>query len=222
MSEKTHWNRREMAEKGFTFVFPYSEGLKRVRELLNTDYDPAVLWVWGTMQARAVIETLKACEREFGEKGQKVVYEALKKVGREVAEQMISSSKFEGMDEAELLSFFATIVNTIAYASIEKPWVESEERVGFDILWCPHQDVYSAFDCRVQRYFVQGMLEALREKYEKETGKKLKWQVKFETTIPAGADVCRFVIWRSESEDNEWEKYTELLNRKALNGKNIL
>jgi hypothetical protein len=56
---------------------------------------------------------------------------------------MFSKTRFEGIDEAELMSFFATIVNTIAYASIEKPWVESEERVGFDILWCPHQDVYS-------------------------------------------------------------------------------
>ncbi|WP_290624488.1 L-2-amino-thiazoline-4-carboxylic acid hydrolase [Archaeoglobus sp. UBA230] len=212
-----HWNREEMIEKEFIFEFPYKEGLKKVRKLLKTDYDPTVLWVWSTMQARAVIEILKSCEREFGEEGQRVVYEALKRVGREVVEQMISKTKFEGLNEMEAVSFFATLVNTIAYASVEKPWVEGDEVMGFDIIWCPHQDVYSAFDCRVQRYFVQGMLEALREKYEKETGRELTFQVKFEKTIPAGDDVCRFVIWKAEKEDiDEWERYTELLNRRAL------
>jgi len=211
----THWNRPEMVERGFKFEFPYKEGLKKVREVLETDYDSAALWVWGTMQARAVIEILKSCEREFGEKGQKAVYDALRKVGREVVEQMISETSFKGYSEAEIMSFFATIVNTVAYASIEKPWTESDDRFGFDILWCPHQDIYSAFDCRVQRYFVQGMLEALREKYEAETGKKLNFQLKFETTIPAGAEVCKFVIWKSEGED-EWERYTEYINRRAL------
>lgn len=211
-----HWERREMVDKGFKFSFPYQKGLERVRKVLKTDYDPAVLWVWGTMQARAVIEILKACEREFGEKGQRVVYDALKKVGREIVEQMLKDTEFGGMSEAEVMSFFATIVNTIVYASLEKPWFEGEKKLGFDILWCPHQDVYSAFDCRVQRYFVQGILEAFRDKFEENTGKQLKFQVRFETTIPAGADVCRFVMWESEEEENEWEKYTEYLNRRAL------
>ncbi len=96
----------------FKFEFPYKEGLKKVRDVLETDYDPAVLWVWGTMQARAVIEILKSCERGFGKKEQKVVYDALRKVEREVVEQMISETSFEGYSEAEIMSFFATLVNT--------------------------------------------------------------------------------------------------------------
>ncbi len=33
-----------------------------------------------------------------------------------------------------------TVINRIAYASLEEPTIDSEDQVGFDILWCPHQD----------------------------------------------------------------------------------
>ncbi len=208
-------HREEESWERFTFDFPYAEGLRRLREevLEKTDFDPAVLWVWGTMQARAVIEVLKACEREFGEEGQRVVREALVGVGREVGRQMMGELEPpEGLSEAEMASFFATVVNCIAYASLEEPSIDSEDEVSFHILWCPHQDVYSAFDCRVQRYFVQGMLEAVREK-----GMLEGWQVRFTQTIPAGADTCRFVLWRApDGERSRWEEYSEELERKAL------
>ncbi|MBC7229762.1 MAG: L-2-amino-thiazoline-4-carboxylic acid hydrolase [Actinobacteria bacterium] len=208
-------HREEESWERFTFEFPYAEGLRRLREevLEKTDFDPAVLWVWGTMQARAVIEVLKACEREFGEEGQRVVREALVEVGREVGRQMMGELEPpEGLSEAEMASFFATVVNCIAYASLEEPSIDSEDEVSFHILWCPHQDVYSAFDCRVQRYFVQGMLEAVREK-----GMLEGWQVRFTQTIPAGADTCRFVLWRAPGgERSRWEEYSEELERKAL------
>ena len=32
----------------------------------KTDFDPATLWQWGTMQAMALIETLKEVEKTFG------------------------------------------------------------------------------------------------------------------------------------------------------------
>lgn len=53
-----HWeNRREESWKDFKFKFPYEKGLRRLREevLRKTDFDPGVLWIWGTMQAMAVI-----------------------------------------------------------------------------------------------------------------------------------------------------------------------
>jgi hypothetical protein len=215
-----HWQRRDERKwSKFNFGLPYRRGFERLREVIEkTDYDPTVLWVWGTMQARAVIEVLKACEREFGEKGQKVVYESLRKVGREVAEQILEDvdfSELTDLREDEIMSFFATVVNRVAYASLEKPWIESSEKLGFDITWCPHQDVYAPFDCRVQRYIVQGMIDVLREKFKRERGHDLKFNIGFESTIPAGGEVCRFVMEKSDEED-KWEKYTEILNRKAL------
>jgi hypothetical protein len=212
----THWDsRKEEAWKDFKFNFPFEKGLKKLREevLEKTDFDPAVLWVWGTMQAMAVIQILKDCEREFGEKGQKVVNEALRKVGLDIGRQMMEGlERPEEISEAEIASFFATVVNCIAYASLEDPSIDSEDEVSFHILWCPHQDYYQAFDCRVQRYFVQGMLDALREK-----GWQKDWQVRFTQTIPAGADTCRFVICRAPDEEKtEWEHYSEQLERKAL------
>jgi hypothetical protein len=99
------------------------------------------------------------------------------------------------------------------YASLENPRIESADRISFDILWCPHQDHYSAFDCRIQRYLVQGMLDALFETGWVSPG----WQVKFTCTIPAGAKVCNFVLWRaSEQEQAEWEMYTRRLEQRAL------
>ncbi len=208
-------HREEESWSRFKFNFPYTEGLMRLREevLGKTDFDPSVLWVWGTMQAMAVIRVLKACEREFGEEGQRVVREALVEVGRDVGRQMMGGlERPEGMSDAEMASFFATVVNCVAYASLEKPSIDSEDEVSFHILWCPHQDCYSAFDCRVQRYFVQGMLEAVKER-----GLLEGWQVRFTQTIPAGADTCRFVLWRApDDEKSQWEKYSEQLERKAL------
>ncbi|MBC7254325.1 MAG: hypothetical protein H5T72_10220 [Actinobacteria bacterium] len=211
-----HYDRKDRDEwRGFKLGFPYREGLENLREkvLSNKEFDPAVLWVWGTMQATAVIEILKACEREFGERGQRVVKEALRGVGLEVGRQILEGVEWpEGMSEAEMASFYATVINCVAYASLEDPTIEGEDRVSFHILWCPHQDNYGAFDCRVQRYFVQGMLEALKER-----GWLTDWQVRFTRTIPAGAETCHFELWKAPGEEAFlWEKYSEELERRAL------
>jgi len=212
----THYDhRREDTWKKFKFNFPYAAGLERLREevLAKTDYDPGVLWIWGTMQAMAVIRILKACEREFGEEGQRVVNEALREVGLDIGRQMMEGlERPEGLSDAEAASFFATVINCIAYASLEDPSIDSDDKVSFHILWCPHQDCYAAFDCRVQRYFVQGMLEAVQEK-DMLSG----WQVRFTQTIPAGAETCRFELWRARDEEkSQWERYSEQLENKAL------
>lgn len=211
----SHWeNRDEDAWKSFDFNQPYAGGLEHLKEVLaKTDYDPAVLWQWGTMQAMAVIGVLKECEKAFGEEGQRVVLGALRQVGLDVGRQILSGiTRPEGMTEAEFVSFFATVINRVCYASLEEPSIDSEDEVSFHITWCPHQDLYGAFDCRVQRYFVQGMLDAAGELdfYE-------PWQVRFTRTMPAGAETCRFVLWRApDGDDSEWAKYSEQLEKKAL------
>lgn len=212
----THYDhRKEESWREFNLRFPYEKGLRRLREevLAKTDFDPSVLWVWGTMQAMAVIRILKACEREFGEEGQRVVKEALTETGKDVGRQMVEGfTRPEKISDAEMASFFATVVNCIAYASLEDPSIDSDDEVSFHIMWCPHQDHYAAFDCRVQRYFVQGMLDAV-----KENGWLTDWQVRFNQTIPAGAETCRFVLWRApDAEKSQWEKYSEQLETKAL------
>jgi hypothetical protein len=210
-----HWeNRPEPAWKGFQFNQPYAKGLARVREVLaTTDFDPATLWQWGTMQAMALIEVLKSCEATFGEQGQKIVYAALQKVGHDIGRQILAGTKKpEGMTEAEFVSFYATVLNRIAYASLEAPKIDSAGQVSFDILWCPHQDHYGAFDCRVQRYFVQGMIDAARE----HTGWK-EFEVRFDSTIPAGAPTCHFTAWQpTEDERGAWAAKTADLERRAL------
>jgi hypothetical protein len=213
-----HWeDRPEPRWKQFRFRQPYEKGLRRLREevLAKTDFDPATLWQWGTMQAMALIETLKACEARFGEEGQRVVYDALRRVGLDVGRQILRGAEIpEDITEAEFASFYATVVNRIAYASLEAPRIDSGEQASFDILWCPHQDHYGAFDCRVQRYFVQGMIEAAREV----AGEKgFAFEVRFDSTIPAGAPTCHFTMWKASPEEREaWERHTRFLEKKAL------
>jgi hypothetical protein len=212
----SHWQHRpEAAWKDFSFKQPYEKGLTRLKEevLEKTDFDPAVLWQWGTMQAMAVIRILKECEKRWGAEGQQVVSESLRQIGLDIGRQVFRDvTRPEGMTEAEFVSFFATVINRIVYASLEAPKIDSPEQVSFDILWCPHQDHYRAFDCRVQRYLVQGMLEALEE-----TGLANGFQIRFDCTIPAGSATCHFTLWRgSEDGKNAWEECTRQLEEKAL------
>lgn len=211
-----HWeNRPEPSWKDFEFNQPYAKGLKRLKEevLAKTDFDPAVLWQWGTMQAMAVIEILKECEATFGQAGQDAAYRALRRVGLDVGRQILKGTTLpEGMGQAEFVSFYATVINRIAYASLEDPRIDGEDKASFDIVWCPHQDHYGAFDCRVQRYFVQGMIDAAEE-----FAGKFGFEVRFDTTIPAGAPTCHFTMWKAtDEEQSEWDDYTVQLNRKAL------
>jgi hypothetical protein len=211
-----HWEHRpEPGWKHFSFNQPYAKGLKRLNDevLAKTDFDPATLWQWGTMQAMAVIEILKDCEKQFGAEGQQVVCRALERIGLDVGRQILRDmEKPESMTEEELVSFFATVVNRIAYASLEDPKIDGPGKVSFDILWCPHQDHYQAFDCRVQRYLVQGMVNALQE-----SGLAPGFQVRFDTTIPTGAPTCHFTVWKASTEEGQaWKEYSRQLEHKAL------
>jgi hypothetical protein len=211
-----HWEHRpEPKWQEFRFNQPYSRGLKRLREevLAKTDFDPATLWQWGTMQAMALIQVLEACEERFGEQGQEIVYAALRRTGLDVGRQILDGASWpEGLTEAEFISFYATVINRIVYASLEDPKIDGADQVSFDILWCPHQDHYKAFDCRVQRYFVQGMIDAAQQ-----FAGKFGFQVRFDSTIPAGAQTCHFTLWKGTDEDRaRWEAYTRELEQKAL------
>src|SRR3954465_5711547 len=136
-----HWEHRpEPNWQRFKYNQPYAKGLKRLREdvLAKTDFDPTTLWQWGTMQAMALIEILKDCEATFGEAGQKLVFESLRKIGLDAGRQILAGTSVpEGMSEAEFVSFYATVLNRIAYASLEAPKIDADDKATFDILWCP-------------------------------------------------------------------------------------
>lgn len=211
-----HWAHRDEASwKTFRFNQPYAKGLERLRTevLAKTDFDPATLWQWGTMQAMALVGVLGAVERAFGPAGQQAAADAISTVGLDVGRQILKDVELPAeMSDAEFISFYLTVINRIAYASLEKPRIESDDKLSFDILWCPHQDHYRAFDCRVQRYFVHGMIEAAREFA---SGKG--WEGRFDTTIPSGAHTCHFTVWRTpDGEATAWDRYSRSLEEKAL------
>jgi hypothetical protein len=166
----------------------------------------------------SVLNILKESESKLGKEGQDVVINALIKTGYEVGRQMIDPNKIpEDLSAIDLMSYLATIINTQAWTSIEDPRIDSEDKCSFDILWCPLQDVYSAFDCRVQRYLVQGIINYFRD----HVFDKTDYQIYFKSTIPAGSECCEFIIEKKKpGELDKWETYSKKLEDKALRKKN--
>ena len=197
------------------FNVPYKDAVDKFRRdaLSQEDYDPGRLAVFSFMMARAVLEVLKAVEREFGEEGQRVATEAIRKVGREVAEQTLKDVEIpKDMTPIEVLSTWVTWLNEVFYASVEEPSIDSYDEASFHIHWCPLQDIYSPLDCRVQRYFVEGQMRAA----EKITA---DFHAAFDFGIPQGFDTCHFHMWKKEPEEAEWsvwEEYTRKINARGL------
>jgi hypothetical protein len=198
------------------FSYPWTEaGDRCAREALTRpDYDPVSLFRWGNMLAMSVLGMLQTAEERFGEAGQIAMTQALEEVGRDVGRQILAGIEMpKGVAPIEFISAYASWINREIYASPEDPRIDDADRCSFDILWCPHQESYRAFDCRVQRYLVQGMIDAVRERFP-----EMDFQVAVKRTIPAGSPVCTFEIRRRRpGESDDWEAYSSSLARKALN-----
>lgn len=64
----------------------------------------------------------------------------------------------------------------------------------------------------MQRYLVQGMIDAAQQ-----FAGRMGFEVRFDSTIPAGAPTCHFTLWQAtEEEKQQWGEYTALLEAKAL------
>jgi hypothetical protein len=209
-AESLPWGgRRERLPLSWPFVEAV-EGF-RAKALANPDFDPAATFVWGQMMAVGLIEALKSVEEHFGAEGHDVVRAALRRVGDRIFSEMTDGvAPPADATPAEIASLIASWINEVCYASIEKPNV-AEASADFDIHYCPHEDVYGAFDCRVQRYYVEGMIDAARRHFGS------MFDVRFTSTIPAGSHVCHFDMFPKEDADrDEWTDYSDDLRRKAL------
>jgi len=208
-------SRTEENWKRTKFGVAYETAVERLRRdvLPRPDFDPAVLFQWGQMMSLGVLQILKDVEEKFGAEGQKIVGEAMIKVGRDAARQMLDGAEIPAdLSQAEIMSLVATYANTILWASLEDPWIVSEDECGFDILWCPLQDAYKPFDCRVQRYFVQGIIDYVREELGLD-----EFNIAFEQIIPVGAPTCKFRILRKRAdEENAWSAYTRKLEERSI------
>jgi hypothetical protein len=198
---------------------PFEDALNTFRSKVQDrkDFDPTSLLQFGLFMSMAVLNILKESELKLGKEGQDVIIDALIKTGYDIGSQMIDPDKIpEEISDIELMSYLATIINTQAWTSIEDPRIENEEKCSFDILWCPLQDVYSAFDCRVQRYLVQGIINYFRDHVFDNSD----FQIYFKSTIPAGAECCEFVIEKKKpGEPDKWKSYSKQLEEKALKNK---
>lgn len=188
-------------EKGFT------------RRALNEGgYDPRSVLRWGQMMAISLLEVVKAVERRFGEEGQKVCIETLVNVGRKVGKDILETAVIpEGLSEIEKLSFLASWVNRNVYASPDVQKIISDKECEFDILWCPHQDIYTARDCRIQRYIIEGILDSFNAK---------DYNIEVTKLIPRGDDTCHFRIWKKEKgEADIWRVRSKVLAKREIQEK---
>lgn len=198
----------------FIFNRHFAASTKKMREmaLSNKNYDPARLFKWGQMMSMAVIRLIKAAEKNFGSSGQKVMNQVLVNLGREIGQEILRDfTRPPQIKNIEIVSQFVSYINEEIWASPEVPLIINDQECLCDVLWCPHQDHYQAFDCRVQRYIVQGLLEAFQER----TG--ITVDAKFTQIIPKGAKTCQFHIRIiSPQEEREWNKNSAQLAAKAL------
>ncbi|NHJ21268.1 MAG: hypothetical protein EAX91_10010 [Candidatus Lokiarchaeota archaeon] len=203
------WNRTKLGE-------PFKEALDRFRKevLPRKDFDPTSLLQFGLFMAMAVINILKETEKKLGKEGQEVINNALIKTGYQMGTQILENLQVPSeISDIELMSFLATVINTQSWTSIEDPRIDSDDQCSLDIIWCPLQDIYSPFDCRVQRYLVQGITNAFKDSGFLSS----EYQVEFKSTIPAGAKTCHFVITKKKpNETDKWEEYSKILEKKAL------
>ena len=209
-------DRKEPVWKKTKLGEPFKKALDGFRNdvLGREDFDPTSLLQFGLFMSMAVINMLKENESTFGVEGQRAANRALIKTGYDVGKEIIENADIpEDISPIELMSFIATIINTQAWTSIEEPFIDSDENASFNILWCPLQDIYRAFDCRVQRYLVQGILNAFREHNPFNTD----YQIEFTKTIPAGGECCNFIInEKKPGEDDKWASYSKLLELRAM------
>lgn len=203
------WNRTKLGE-------PFKKALNKFKNdvLPRKDFDPTSLLQFGLFMSMAIINILKEVEKKLGKEGQEVIIEALTKTGYDIGNQILEDIQLPAeITDIELMSFLATIVNTQVWTSVEDPRIDGEDQCSFDIIWCPLQEVYNAFDCRVQRYLVQGIINSFRDSGVLDN----EYQVEFTSTIPAGADTCLFKITKKkENESDKWEGYSKILERRAL------
>ena len=192
--------------------FAHSTSKLREAALSRDDYDPARLFKWGQMMALAVVRMMEGTEKAFGVKGQEVMNQVLVDLGREIGREVLSEYAIApGTKDIEEISKFVTYVNEEVWASPEIPKILSDSECICDVLWCPHQDHYKPFDCRVQRYIVQGLLEAFQEK----TG--IVVDARFTQIIPKGAETCRFEVRvLPKGKGREWTQYSSDLAQKEL------
>ena len=192
--------------------FADSTSILRKAALSRDDYDPARLFKWGQMMALAVVRMMEGTEKAFGAGGQEVMNKVLVDLGREIGREVLNTYSIPpGTKEIEAISKFVTYINEEVWASPEIPKILSDSECVCDVLWCPHQDHYKPFDCRVQRYIVQGLLEAFQEK----TG--IVVDARFTRIIPKGAETCRFEVRvLPQGERREWTQYSSDLAQRAL------
>lgn len=198
----------------------------------DAEFEPISVLKWGQIMATILLNTVKAVEKKFGRKGQRICKNVSFNYGVQLGQE---SSKFlkpllpEKIDESNQVETWLNILswmNRNIYASPDAVKLINKDEGYFDIIWCPHQDIYSARDCRIQRWVVSGFMtgvisslhDILQERYSgADFSNFLNMNVEVTELIPKGAKTCHFRVWkRKKGEDQVWEKYSKHLEDREM------
>ena len=211
---EVRWGERR---KKLSLRWPYEKSAELVRDkaLSRPEFDPAVLAVWGQVQANMLLELTKAIEGRFGAAGQEMYRQAFSKVGRDVATQMLDGVELpQDLSAIELVSLFFTWMNEVPRASIEESSIDSPDECSFHIHYCPYEAYFGKFDCRINRYLFEGMLEVAHERLGLDG---CRYDMLFDYSVQQGRASCHFRISRQlPGAPDSWREYSDLLQRNAL------
>lgn len=201
--------------------WPYGKAVEEFRReaLAREDFDPATTFVWGQMMAMGLLAMLKAVEAKYGREGHETCRGALVETAKGMAHEMFEGVEMpEDLRPIEFSSLFASWINEVVYASVESARIDGEKKASFDILYCPHQSLYNGFDCRVQRYLVEGLMIGAREMMPQEVRDRTGFDVAVDSTMPVGSPTCHFRLWEREDGANAasaWDAYSAHLADRA-------
>ncbi len=204
--------------------------LKDIKD--DAEFEPISVLKWGQIMATILLNTIKAVEKKFGKKGQRICknvsFDYGMKLGQESSKYLkpLLPEKIDEKNQVETWLKILSWMNRNIYASPDSVKLVNKDEGYFDIIWCPHQDIYSARDCRIQRWVVSGFMagvisslqDVLKERYSgADFSNFLNMNVEVTELIPKGAETCHFKVWkRKPGEDQVWEKYSKKLEDREM------
>lgn len=131
-------------------------------------------------------------EKEFGEKGRKLMDEAFYEVGRAVGEELKEKLNIIG-NKPEDYAKLHYYQDVNIWGIKEEIEILANGDVNIRVSYCPLENVYKGKDCARFISYVKGLIDSINP--------DLKWEVKsVKTSIRRGGVCCHFVVKKGTTE----------------------
>lgn len=186
----------EKPAKDDTFPIEMNEYESKFWKLaLDEAEDPRRYLIAARFFLKMVVRVVLAVEKEFGDRGHEVCYEAMRKIGVEVVERAVEKMGLKG--KTDLPSFMEVLKYCDRqFFGIRSEITKKEDRdCMYEISFCPvmhHEDIGKR-DCRMFSWYFRGMQDAMNPDF--------RWEL--HGTVPSGDEKCIFHMFYPEDRYNE-------------------